>query len=79
MTFPELQSDVASIAHKFAVGRPTRQLRRHLDQADCDQLRDAGLHRVGLPRSRGLVGGGMTILDYPERSLLTAQGWVSCF
>jgi len=52
MTFREFQFDVASLAHKFAVDRPTRPLRRHLDQADYDQLRDAGSPRIGLPLRR---------------------------
>ena len=37
------------------------------------------LWRCGWRWPRGLVGGGLTSLDYAERSLLTDPGWVGCF
>jgi alkylation response protein AidB-like acyl-CoA dehydrogenase len=53
MIFNELQAKVASIAHTFAADRPARQLRRHLERADFDQLREAGLPLVALPVDAG--------------------------
>src|SRR5688572_16607136 len=53
MNFSALQDNVSSIANKFAADRPARQLRRHLDRADFDQLREAGLTLIGLPVEEG--------------------------
>ncbi|HUG68392.1 MAG TPA: hypothetical protein VMM76_11630 [Pirellulaceae bacterium] len=53
MTFPQLQSNIASISQRFATDRPARQLRRHLERTDFDQLREAGLQLVGLPIHEG--------------------------
>jgi len=42
-----------SIAQGFSADRPARQLRRHLERADFDQLREAGFPLVGLPANEG--------------------------
>ena len=53
MDFRTLQDNVASIAKTFAADRPARQLRRHLETLDFDQLRAAGLPLIGLPAEQG--------------------------
>ncbi|MEO8494685.1 MAG: hypothetical protein ABI614_06425 [Planctomycetota bacterium] len=53
MNFSTLQDNVGSIAKKFVADRPARQLRRHLDRADFDQMREAGLPLIGLPVEEG--------------------------
>ncbi|MBC8356816.1 MAG: hypothetical protein H8E66_32980 [Planctomycetes bacterium] len=53
MNISALQDNIAAIADQFETDRPARQLRRHLDHADFDQLRDAGLPLVGLPANEG--------------------------
>ncbi|MDA1054380.1 MAG: hypothetical protein O3C40_28390 [Planctomycetota bacterium] len=53
MSFSQLRNNIASIAEAFATDRATRQLRRHLEQADFDHLREAGLPLIGLPVDEG--------------------------
>lgn len=53
MNFSTLQDNVGSIAKNFAADRPARQLWRHLERTDFDQLREAGLPLVGLPVDEG--------------------------
>lgn len=53
MNFSTLQKNVRSIADKFGADRLARQLRRHLERADFDQLHEAGLTRIGLTVAEG--------------------------
>jgi len=53
MNYTQLQANVRSIAQTFARDRSARQLRRHLERSDFDQLREAGLPLVALPKDKG--------------------------
>lgn len=53
MTAADVRAAVVEVAAQFAADRPARQLRTHLDPADFDLLREAGLQRTGLPAARG--------------------------
>jgi alkylation response protein AidB-like acyl-CoA dehydrogenase len=49
----DLDAAVDEIAHGWRGDRPERQARRHLDRADFDALRDAGLLLLPVPAERG--------------------------
>lgn len=53
MNFSSLQTEITAISQVFAEDRAARQLRRHLERVDFDQLHEAGLTRTGLPEERG--------------------------
>jgi alkylation response protein AidB-like acyl-CoA dehydrogenase len=48
-----VQARVAEVAERFARNRPERQLRRHLDAADFDELARAGYLLTGVPADMG--------------------------
>ena len=48
-------ANIRELAERFARDRAARQLRRALDPADFDALRDAGFLRTGVPREIGGV------------------------
>lgn len=50
-----LQSNLTAIAERWAADRAARQLRRALDPADFDALRDAGFLLTGVPEAMGGV------------------------
>lgn len=52
-TTPEVVSDVRTVAGDWRADRKERQARRHLDRADFDRLRDAGLLRLIAPVESG--------------------------
>jgi alkylation response protein AidB-like acyl-CoA dehydrogenase len=52
-TIADVVSEVRSIAADWRGDRKERQARRHLDQADFDRLRDAGLLRLVAPVDSG--------------------------
>ena len=49
----DIQNSVAEIGASWATDRPQRQSRRHLDRADFDALRDAGILTLCVPKSMG--------------------------
>lgn len=53
MTIPELERAIADIAADWRADRAERQARRHLERADFDRLRDAGLLKAIAPTASG--------------------------
>ena len=49
----DLAASIDEIADGWRRARPERQQRRHLDQADFDVLRDAGLLSIAVPEEQG--------------------------
>jgi len=49
----DLESSIDEVAAGWRAARPERQSRRHLDRADFDLLRDAGLLKVVAPEDAG--------------------------
>ncbi len=49
----DVERAVDEIAAKWRADRPERQARRHLDRADFDLLRDAGLLTLAVPEDAG--------------------------
>lgn len=80
-TVASLRADVQSIVDAWKAQRGERQARRHLDQADFDALRDAGLLRAVVPVEMGglwqdMALSGRTVCDL-IRLLATADPAVS--
>ena len=48
-----VQGAVAGIAQEWREQRADRQVRRHLERADFDRLRDAGLLLLPVPEDQG--------------------------
>ena len=53
MDAESVQARVAEVAGRFARNRPERQLRRHLDPADFEELAEAGYLLTGVPADMG--------------------------
>jgi alkylation response protein AidB-like acyl-CoA dehydrogenase len=52
-TTADIDAGVAAIAAAWKGDRPARQARRHLEQADFDALRDAGILQLAVPEAMG--------------------------
>ena len=54
-TTADVVAEVRAVAADWRADRKERQARRHLDQADFDRLREAGLLRLIAPVEAGLL------------------------
>ncbi len=59
LDFADVHASAAEIASAWRTDRAARQQRRHLERADFDRLRDAGLLFAVLPVEAGGLWQGM--------------------
>ena len=80
-TMEDLAASIASIAADWRTERAERQARRHLERADFDALRDAGLLRAIAPLDDGGLWEGIAISARPlcriHRTLASADASVA--
>ncbi len=74
MEFDTLHKRVALVADEFRRDRHTRQLRRHLDQADFAKLHQAGFTQVGIAVSDGGLWESVTRSTRPICETLRVLG-----